>query len=283
MDFWILIGILCVAMGIGIFLVLFFRKLSMLRMLDPDTSQSTREKKLRNRIMEDRLQRTMHAHAGRIVTLFLVPWRMIQHAFRRVAGRLVAIERRYHRERARDVRISQEELQSMLVAAERALRDERYQAAEERLIELISAAPKFAQAYEVLSRVYVAKREWKEALESLTCYVKLSPKDAEGRFLLGGLYEEVQEKEKAFVEYTRALERAPRNPKYLDAYISLALALQKYEDAAEALQTFKEVNPENAKIVAFAAGLPEKYRAPFVDKSTRVKRTTKEKETEKNP
>ncbi|NBS67932.1 hypothetical protein EBT31_03330 [bacterium] len=280
MSFWIIAGLVCVAGGLLLCGVLFFRKLKTLRMLDPDTSQTIREKKLRNRIMEDRMQRTMQTHVGKLVYLLLIPWRAFQHAFRLAAGKLVAIERRYHRERARDVQISPDELQSMLVEAERALRDERYQAAEERLVELISAAPKYAHAYEVLSRVYAAKREWKEALESLTCYVKLSPKDAEGRFLLGSLYEDMHEKEKAFLEYERALEKSPHNPKYLDAYISLALVLKRHVEGLKALKTLREVNPENAKITDFLQALGGENQDP---EELRVSRTRKKKETEKNP
>lgn len=255
MNFWFIIGGICVLAGgviCGVFLV---RKYATLRMLDPDTSRTLREKKLRNRIMEDRMQRSVQTHVVHVMHFFLVPWRALRDVFRRAAGRLVAIERRYHRERARDTRVSSEELQAMLADAERALREERFQVAEERLVELVSVAPKFAQAYEALSRVYSAKKEWKEAVESLVCYVKLAPKDAEGRFLLGSLYEETREQEKAFVEYGTALEKAPHNPKYLDAYISLALELDRRVDAARALQTLREVNPENAKIVEFTQAL----------------------------
>ncbi len=77
--------------GVGVLGVVFARKYATLRVLDPDTSRTIREKKLRDRIMEDRMQRTVEAHMGRLVHLFLVPWRALQHAFQRVAGRLVAI------------------------------------------------------------------------------------------------------------------------------------------------------------------------------------------------
>lgn len=243
--------------GGGVLGVVFARKYATLRVLDPDTSRTIREKKLRDRIMEDRMQRTVETHMGRLVHLFLVPWRAFQYAFQRVAGRLVAIERRYHREHARDVQISPEDLQSMLAEAERALREERFQSAEERLVELVSAAPKFAPAYEVFSRVYAAKREWKEAVESLVCYVKLAPKDGDRRFLLGAMYEKQGEKEKAFGEYVRALEASPHNPKYLDAGIVLALELKKADEAKGMLAALREANPENANIEGFSRDIDE--------------------------
>lgn len=247
--------------GGGMLGVVFARKYATLRVLDPDTSRTIREKKLRDRIMEDRMQRTVETHIGRLAHLFLVPWRAFQHAFQRVAGRLVAIERRYHREHARDVQISPEDLQSMLAEAERALREERFQSAEERLVELVSAAPKFAPAYEVFSRVYAAKREWKEAVESLIYYVKLAPKDGDRRFLLGAMYEKHGEKEKAFDEYVRALDASPHNPKYLDAGIVLALDLKKIDEAKNMLATLREVNSENANIDGFSQEIDELGRA----------------------
>ncbi len=255
MNVWILLGAMCFLAGFFLVAFLFLRKIKTLCMLDVDSSQVLREKRLRNKIMEDRMQRALHAHMSGAVHFFLLPWRFFQKLFRRLAGRLLAIERRYHRERARDTQVSQEDLQAMLMEAERALREGRYQAAEERLVELISAAPKFAQAYEVLSRVYGSKREWKEALESLSCFVKLSPQDPEGRFLLGGLFLEMRDSAKAFDEYARALTHAPHNPKYLDAYIALALDLEKYPEAFSALTTLREVNPDNGKIADFSRRL----------------------------
>jgi tetratricopeptide (TPR) repeat protein len=197
------------------------------------------------------MQRTVEVHIGRLMHIILVPWKAFQHAFRRIAGRLVAIERRYHREHARDVQISPEDLQSMLAEAERALREERFQSAEERLVELVSASPKFAPAYEVFSRLYAAKREWKEAVESLIFYVKLAPQDGDRRFLLGAMYEKQGEREKAFVEYEHALNSSPHNPKYLNAGIVLAIDLKKRDIARKMLDALREANPENANIEIF--------------------------------
>lgn len=276
MNSWFIVGGICVFAGAVICGFLLVRKYATLRMLDPDTSRTIREKKLRNRIMEDRMQRSVQMHIARMAHMLLIPWRVLRDAFRRAAGKLVAIERRYHRERARDAQVSSEELQSMLADAERALRDERFQVAEERLVELVSVAPKFAQAYEVLSRVYSAKKEWKEAVESLVCYVKLTPKDAEGRFLLGSLYEETHESEKAFAEYGAALEKAPNNPKYLDAYISLALEMEKRVDATRALKMLREVNPENAKIADFAEALGEEGETKVEEGRARARKKKEE-------
>lgn len=257
MSFWIIAGALCMGVGGGVLGVVFVRKYATLRVLDPDTSRTIREKKLRDRIMEDRMQRTVQTHVGRFAHAILIPWKAIQHAFQRVAGKLVAIERRYHREHTQDVQISPEDLQSILVEAERALREERFQAAEDRLVELVSAAPKFAPAYELFARVYAAKREWKEAVESLVCYVKLAPKDGDRRFLLGAMYEKQGEQEKAFAEYVRALESSPHNPKYLDAGIVLALELKKVDEAKKMLDALREANPENANIEIFDRQISE--------------------------
>lgn len=257
MSFFIIIGLVCMGIGGGVLGGLFARKYATLRVLDPDTSRSIREKKLRDRIMEDRMQRTVQAHVGRFTHALLVPWRIIQHAFQRVAGKLVALERRYHREHARDVQVSPEELQSILVDAERALREERFQVAEDRLVELVSAAPKFAPAYELFARVYAAKREWKEATESLLYYVQLAPKDGDRRFLLGAMYEKCSEREKAFAEYMKALEFSPHNPKYLNAGIILALDLKRIEEAKKMLDTLRKANPDNANIEVFARRILE--------------------------
>lgn len=256
MSLWIFAGIGCVGVGGGICIYFFSKKYTTLRMLDLDSSRTVREKKLRDRIMEDRMQRAVVYHAGKGARLVLVPWRVLQRMFRKFAGKFIALERSYHREHTRKEHISPENLQSLLADAERALREERFQVAEERLVELISAESKFAPAYEVLSRVYAAKREWKEAIESLVYYVKLEPQDADRRFLLGTMHEREGSKGDALAEYQHALDISPRNPKYLDAAITLACELKRFDEAQAMLGVLEEVNPENTKIETFKIMLP---------------------------
>lgn len=252
MSFWIITGICFVVIGGGVALFFFVKKYQTLRVLDLDSSRSLREKKLRDRIMEDRMQRAVLGYAGKIAHVMVIPWRVLQHMFQRLAGKFIALERRYHREHTAKEHISPENLQSLLADAERALREERFQVAEERLVELISAESKFAPAYEALSRVYAAKREWKEAIESLVYYVKLEPTDGDRRLLLGAMHEREGNRDAAFAEYMHALDISPRNPKYLDAAITLACELKRFNEAQIMLEALKEANPDNTKKEVFA-------------------------------
>ncbi len=246
--------------GVGILTlaILILRKIPQVRVIDPETAQHHRQRKLRDRLMEERFYRVLARYLGFIKKALLVPWHMVQVGFRRFAGRLISLERSYAKKRHEATgHVSAEELHAMLAEAQRLVREGQYDAAEERLVEIISASPKHAPAYELLGRVYLEKKQYEEAKETVSYLIKLQPKEAEGHFLLAQIHEARQDLYAAHKSYAAALERLPNSPKYLDAVIESALAVDQIDEAKKGLEKLKEVNPENKKIAAFEERLGE--------------------------
>ncbi len=255
MDIIFFTGVGFFLLGIGIVAYLCIKKYPTLILLDPETRQALQEKRLRDRIMEDRLRRHLERFGAVLLHILFIPWRAIRDAFRRFAGKIVATERRYRREQGREQGLSLQDIQRMLHEAERVLREKDFHAAEERLVDLVSAAPKCAAAYALLAKVYEERKEWKEASESLAYAVKLEPLDGEYRFALAKLFVHMQRFDEAFNLFLETVRTHPKNPKYLDAALEQAIASGKWQDAQELFVALREVNPENAKLTVFADAL----------------------------
>ena len=249
MNPFLIAGAVLFAGGFGAWGYVLFKRMPQVRLVDPDTGKDHRQRKLREKLMEERLQRSVSGKVQVVKRSLSGPAQFIRDIFRRFAGKLVAIERSYTSKRNAAVQnVSAEELQAIVVEAERMIREEKYDKAEERLVEVISASPKHASAYELLGRLYIEQKQYDEAKESMKCYVKLKPQEPEGHFLYAQVHEALKDKDAAYKEYAAALGKMPNNPKYLDAFIEMACEVGKTDEAKEAFERLRQVNPENKKI-----------------------------------
>jgi Flp pilus assembly protein TadD len=232
---------------------LFVIRLPQMRMSVPETSVQNRDKKKKNELIRQRVERTSNAYIARIKNSIITPvGGTIQDGFRRLAGKLTAVERRFQEKKKRAQHVSNPEiLAESLIEAEVLFRNEEYEKAEKKLIEIIGIDNKFTDAYELLGRVYLEKKDLDLAEETFRFLVKMSKADASVNAYLGEVLEVQGKMQEAMAQYRKAVELSPRNPKYLDFVISIALDLEELEIAKEFLATLKEVNPENKKIELF--------------------------------
>jgi tetratricopeptide (TPR) repeat protein len=100
-----------------------------------------------------------------------------------------------------------------------------------------------------LADVYLAKRQWKKALEVLRRYASIRPKDFKARMDIGFLLFSLQEYEASLKQYRRA---ANLNPKSADARIGLAKTLEKLGRTDAAISAYRKAleNGANAKGLA---------------------------------
>ena len=154
--------VLAVVFGLSFIVVLwiFFRKLPQIRIIEPDTAEGGKSKKLKNEIVRQRIERASTRQIEKVQRSYVQP--MVtgtQNAFRRFAGRLVAAERRYQEKRKQDAAggMTRELAQEMIAEAKKLINDEQYDRAEKKLIEVISAHPRNTDAYERLGRLYLRK------------------------------------------------------------------------------------------------------------------------------
>lgn len=259
MVFEIILIVVLVA-SIGALVWLGLRKLPEIRVVDPGSSPEAKSKEVKYGILKKRLERMGSEHAESMKRNVLGPLgQKLQDTVRRAAGKLTAIERRYVQRQKGGIEKAHnpEVLRQLVGEAEVLMEEGRFDAAEKKLIEVVSHDPKNVAAYEHLGRLYFMNKDYAGARETFTFLMRLSPKDASVFAAQGEVAEAEGKTEEALKYYKAALDISPHNPKYLDFYIDAAIMSEDVHEATLALERLREVNPENQKIADFEERIAE--------------------------
>ncbi len=254
--------ILAIIFGIGVLiaLIILLRKLPQIRIIEPESAQGGPAAKLKNEIIRQRIERASSKRVEVLQRAIVKPALTgIQNGFRRLAGKLVAVERRYQEKRKLDIAggMTRELAQEMIEEAKQLTQDEQYDRAEKKLIEVISAHPRNIDAYEKLGRLYLKKSDYESAKETFAFLAKIVPKDASVTASLGEVELGLNKPEKALKYFKKATQLSPNNPKYIDFLAESAILAGDKVIALDAVKKFKELNPESKKIDQFNQRISE--------------------------
>lgn len=239
--------------------VIAWRKAPQLSIVDPHSSKESKTREKKKALLEERMTRQAEEKMRAAWHGLRPAVRAFRDGFRRVAGKLTAIERRYV-ERQRAGAIDATELRRMIDEAKEQIAAGRYDVAEKGLIAVVSHDPKNAVAYETLGRLYLAQKQYAEAKEALEFLLTIAPHDASVLAALGEVFEAEGDVKNAFLYYGKAKEASPNNPKYLDFYIHAAIDARDFLEAQRAVDHLREVNPDNQKIPEFEEMIAEARR-----------------------
>lgn len=214
----------------------------------PAPTPAHRESAVKERLFLDRLTRRIHGIGTRVhrrtSTGFRAWESQLQRGYRRL--RLLAQEYVVHHPESSVVSCD-----AHLAAADVAATREEYDDAEEHLLACLKIDPKHRAAYLGLSDVYQKRKEDGLAEETLRFLRRLLPDDADVAARLAAVLHERGKRAAALKEIQAAIDRAPRNPKYLDFAIELAMMERNPQRAAKYLTQLREANPENQKLEEF--------------------------------
>ncbi len=240
-----------------------WRKAPQLSIVNPMSSREAQARERKNSLLEARMMRQVEERGRTVWKSSIKPIiTAVQEAFRRIAGKLTAIERRYvERQRGGGTgTMDATALRQLVDEARAAMANERYDLAEQKLVAVVSHDPKHAEAYETLGRMYLSQGQFAEAREALEFLAKLSPKDPSVMVALGEVHEALGDAKGAFEYYAKGKAASPNNPKYLDFFIQSAIEVGEFYEAQQAIDHLREVNPENKKISEFEEMLAEKRK-----------------------
>lgn len=248
---WILV--LAIGISLGYLLRVAIKKAPQLSIVNPMSSREAQARERKNSLLEARMMRQVGERGRTVWKTALRPiFHTVRDAFRRIAGKLTALERRYvERQRGGGGTMDASALHRMVEEAKTAIGHERFDLAEQRLIAVVSHDPRHTEAYEVLGRMYLSQGQYAEAKEALEFLAKLVPNDASVMIALGQVHEELGEKKIAHEYYSKGRDISPNNPKYLDFFIQSAITVGEYHEAQVAIDHLSKVNPENQKIAVF--------------------------------
>lgn len=272
----LLISLCCLT---GIFIIV-GRRLSVISSIDVESIPAEREARVKNKIIEDRIQRKL-GEFQRTAAFALVPLQgILMYGFNRIRTMYHwLLELREHHRKANVIggaRVSGEmepvALPDSLEEARRFIREEKYDQAEKKYIDIISREKKSVEAYQGLADLYLNQKEWEQAQEVLLHVCKLQKSAmrlsmnageggttsyAQTLFKLGETYYILQEYEKALDYFKKALELQKNNPKYLNALAEVYIILKQRLRAEKTLENLRKVNPDNKKLSEFEEKIKE--------------------------
>ncbi|OGL71593.1 hypothetical protein A3B32_01930 [Candidatus Uhrbacteria bacterium RIFCSPLOWO2_01_FULL_53_9] len=224
--------------------------------LDPESHPEQKRHGRKIELVMCRLERLGGARAKSTLRVVSKTGRRAESVIKAWYKKAQALDRRYKRmqhETANGLVGSHETRKQLLDDAQRALTEESYTVAEQRLIEYLTLDPKNAEVYERLGIVYMRTRQFEQAKETFLYALTLAPNDASILVYLGELALRAGDVKEAVGRFRAAVALRPTNPKYLDFLIESSILAGDAKLAREGVYYLKEANPENKKIAEFEA------------------------------
>ncbi|MBI4434159.1 tetratricopeptide repeat protein [Candidatus Uhrbacteria bacterium] len=238
------------------------------RLVEVPAPAAQRELALKERLVLERMMRRFHGLLGGVERAFrarAMTWGMgLRKGYRRL--RLLAQE---YTERP-SVAAEPATCDALIAAARTAFDAEAYEEAEERLLACLKIDAKHRDAYFELAVLYRKRKEEALAEETLRFLRRLCPEDAEVAAELADTLQERGKPDAAIKEIQAAIALVPRNPRYLDFAVELAILKRNPRLAQKWVDQLREANSENQKLEAFeeriraldSSGRPEAKRSP---------------------
>lgn len=240
------IGLVLTIAGVGCTGVVVVRAMPRMRLLPMRRRRSRRDREtaVKERIMLDRITRRMHGVGAllrrRSRAMFGAVGPALDRGYRRL--RLLAQEHR-------PLRAMDAVTCDVLVAdAAAALDRQDFDDAEERYLACLKADTKHRGAYLGLAALYAARKELVLAEETLRFLRKLYPSDSDIMMKFAEILVAREKPPAALKEMQGALRIAPKNPRYLDFAVELAIVKRDRRLAEQFLEQLRDANPENAKL-----------------------------------
>lgn len=252
---------------IAIVIILFIisRKFMILANVDVEKIQREKNALLKQQIIMSQLQRRF-SHWGWFFLRVLKPFsRFLRNSFDWLYDTLNNWQKSQANREAMLGQAIDERIEVLLLEAEILVKDERYDSAEKKYIEIIGLDSKNFKAFRELGEVYLYKHLLKESIQTLEHALNLKKKiedketkEGEGdldisqtRYLLATVYEEAGDLDKAVVNLKRALKIEESNPRYLDRLIEVSILKKDKVEAFNAYDKLQKANPENKKLAQF--------------------------------
>lgn len=285
MGFITVIAIILAVVSAGAIVFILVRKFPQISIINIETIPKEREGKRKEELLLARLERRRSRIQQKLAAVFKPFGKLIQYGFLQIQTRAEELERKHKAKEAKEDEAGTVSLTALLKEADDLMEKEEFEGAESKFIEAISLDSKNPEAYRGLGDLYMAKRDYAHAKETLEFLIKLGKADAKIYASLGAVareqgnmeeakadllqsismesklgsayadlglvYKGLGEADKALDAFSRAVEAEPANPKYLDLLLEESIMVGNKNIAEEAFLRLREANPENQKLKEF--------------------------------
>lgn len=249
---WIIVGVMAAAVLASLAVVL--RKWKVLRTIDVAAMPEVQVRKKKYDLIEQRLNRKVQGRGESLTAGFRAVGQVIAGMFKTLFDKLVEQERKYRMagigadQSTEGKEKTRQKVAGLMEEARTHFEAENIVEAENILVDVIRLQPQEKDAYTMLAQVYMKKKEFETAVETLKHLRKLTDDEEQVYYDLGRAYEGAEEWEHAVESYKQAVEIAPKNPRNLNSLLHAAIEVSDRFLARDALRRLKEADPENGKI-----------------------------------
>ena len=275
-------------------------KLPQIAMVDTSLIPEVREAEKKKEIVRGKLHRNL-TDAVRVTGGLLAPiGDKVQEAFRGHYRALLDIDKQFKKEQPMEPARLRAKVGTLIAEGASLAGEGRSDDAEKKFIEALALDPRRLEAYRGLADIYVEKKRFDRAKETLAYLAKAlirenrcihgtgirsfaseenegacpatpaAHADIAGRWVaLAAVCESLADADGATDAYERAVAVEPSNPRNLDLLLEACILGGDKRRAEEVLEQLGTVNPENGKIEGFAERMQEMAMTPDVKKRSK--------------
>lgn len=284
---WILVIIIIISLGIIIFIII--KKFSKLALIDVENALSQKQGEVKRKIIEERLKRNLSEITGKSYKYLKPLIIKLGEILKKFLNKIIELEEEYRLRvlnlRLKDKIFKDQRISHLLNEAENLKKEEKYELAEKKYIEIIKIDQFYLDAYKGLVDLYYQTKDYDHAKETLEYALKIGTNDdflysqramismargdlkkaeedllyslnlnnqnAANYFELSNIYLHLEDYQKALVAAKKSISLEENNPKYLDLLLEVSLLVKDKVLAKETWEKLKNVNPENQKLADF--------------------------------
>jgi len=256
-----IIPLIIILISLSIIIFITIKKFPGLAAINVESIAQEKEAKVRNRIMVDRLNR-IFLNLKKILSQALIPLiEILSSMGSNLYQKVKELEKESFKKQPLKIIDLNQEIKEKLESAEKYLASEELAKVEEICIAVLELDKKNLEAYEFLAEVYRRNKDYKKSRETLRYLIKLVNKskvDIEASGLkhrlanyyanLGDIYQLEGRNNYAVVNFQKAVDLEPINPRFLDLLLKISIIIKNKNLAKQVFNDLRKADPQNQKL-----------------------------------
>lgn len=258
-----IIPLILILICLTIIIIISVRKFSILVNIDVENIPKEKEAKMKEEILGNRLKRNLTKWSSKIFVFLKFIFDKLNFLFKWLYKKLHDARESYQKQEKIEKQDKEVVVKYSFEEIEDLIKNEDYQTAEKKLIDLIGLDSQNSKAFEMLGEVYFAQKNYEDARETYNHLIKLLEHAddeealAEAYFEISLIDRELEDSESACRNLKKALKLNSNNPRYLDTMLEISIINKDKISALDAYERLEKANPENQKLDDFKKQIRE--------------------------
>jgi len=259
-----ILPLIFILLSLSVIIIVVVRKFSVLASLDVDNIPAEKEAKFKREILGNRLKRNVLKFNFYTKKVFKPLGGFAGESFQNLHNKFTELRDKHLQEKMLQNQgqgLDESRLNLLFIEVNDFLKNDNFEKAEKKLIEIIGIDSRSLKAFDELANVYSKTKQFREAEQTYRHLLKLLddensensefPGQAEILYQLAFLNKEQEKNEEGFRLIKEAIGLEPNNPRYLDIAIEISIINKDKKSALGFLDSLTKNNPENNKLSSF--------------------------------